>query len=100
MWTYEKPKNIRTEYVKFLGNRKDNKENRNQFAKENLGRINNDAMMLDMQHIYPGTLHRCCCAMESVALRIEYVCQSANKSAKQFFNELNSSKIACIASFE
>ena len=49
---------------------------------------------------YPGTIHRCCRVVESIALRIASISESVDGSSKNVFENLNDTKMARKASRE
>ena len=54
---------------------KDANENRRQFSQQLLGRFAFNAIMMDMKDFYSGITHKVCRVAESIALRINVVCQ-------------------------
>ena len=55
-------------------------ENRCEYAREHYGRVPKNIIGLDMADNYPRTIHRCCHAVESIALRIASISESVDGS--------------------
>ena len=100
VWNTEKTQNIESDYKKWLKNKKDNVENRLEYARKHYGRVHENIIGLGMADNYPGTTHRCCRAVESIALRTASISESVDGSSKNFFENLNDTKMARKASHE
>ena len=92
VWNLENTRDLESKYKTWLQDKKDHTENRRDCARQHFGIIHGNVIGL--------TIHRCCRAVESIALRKSIICDSVNGSSKQFFEELNRSWMARKASHE
>ena len=70
VWTYNDTKEVENKFIRWLGMKKDSNENRRQFAKQSLGRIYDNASLIDVKNYFQGVTHTICRASESIALKL------------------------------
>ena len=87
VWTVDKTKDTEKDYVKWLNGKKDTNENRRQFSQQSLGRVASNAIMMDMKGFYSGITHKVCRVAESIALRVNVVCQQFSSASKSFWRK-------------
>ena len=92
LWTVENTKDTEKNYVKWLNGKKDTNENRRQFSQKSLGRFASNAIMMDMKDFYSGITHKVCRVAESIALRVNVVCQQFPSASKKFVENIRSIK--------
>lgn len=74
--TTETTKEMKNKYKEWLGGEKDNKQNRREFATENFGYTGNrNTTGIEFVDFYPGTMHKCMRATETIVRRIGVVAQ-------------------------
>ena len=91
LWTVDNRKDTEKDYVKWLNGKKTD-ENRRQFSQQSLGRFASSAIMMDMKDFYSGITHKVCRVAESIALRVNVVCQQFPSVSKKFLEKIRSIK--------
>ena len=79
--------------MKWLNGKKDTNANRRQFSQQSLGRFASSAIMMDMKDFYSGITHKVCRVAESIALRVNVVCQQFPSASKKFLEKIRSIKV-------
>lgn len=83
--TVEKAEEMSNEFSKWLGDKKPNINNRREFAKLHYGyKGRKNATEIDLKDFYPGTMHKCLRATETIARRIGVIAESIGAKNKWF----------------
>ena len=92
LWTEDSTKDTEKDYAKWLNGKRDTNENRRQFSQESLGKFASNAIMMDMKDFYSGIIHKVYRVAESIALRVNVVCQQFPSASKKFLEKIRSIK--------